>query len=208
MKATYIIETSLGEVKIPIEYDEVNKNVTDFTPVELEEEEKPTLDEFIRLDDGTEIYDYTILGAVSFYVARRREIEKWIKETELKNSIIEGILTRKVDGIDCTETESTEIKGFFRENWGDTDFVLMQKVKANFPLEYAELEELEETDAFGNSELSPIFYVDIPKVNGNGKPSEEWYNVESFKSREEAIKFAMEHFGADEEGNVSLISQS
>ena len=52
------------------------------------------------------------------------------------------------------------------------------------------------------------FFVDIPKVNGDGTPSEEWYNVQSFKTKKLAIKFAQKHFGADENGMVSLISQS
>ena len=52
------------------------------------------------------------------------------------------------------------------------------------------------------------FYVDIPKVKGDGKPSEEWYSVDSFSTREEALKFAQDSFGADENGMVSLISQS
>jgi hypothetical protein len=52
------------------------------------------------------------------------------------------------------------------------------------------------------------YFVDIPQTNGNGKPSEEWLNVESFKTRLDAIDFAKKHFGADENGMVSLISQS
>ena len=50
------------------------------------------------------------------------------------------------------------------------------------------------------------FAVDIPKVDGSGRPSEEWYCVEYFKSREEAIAFTQEHFSADSEGKVCLIS--
>ena len=54
----------------------------------------------------------------------------------------------------------------------------------------------------------PTFYVDIPKVKGDGNPSEEWYNVESFSTKEDALKYAQEHFGADEKGMVCLISNS
>jgi len=50
------------------------------------------------------------------------------------------------------------------------------------------------------------FAVDIPKVNPDGTPSEEWYCVEYFKTKMEAIQFAREFFGADYEGNVCLIS--
>jgi hypothetical protein len=49
----------------------------------------------------------------------------------------------------------------------------------------------------------PHFYVDIPQID-----KEEWLNVDFFETREEAIKYAQEHFGADENGMVSLISQS
>ena len=49
--------------------------------------------------------------------------------------------------------------------------------------------------------------VDIPKVNSNGVPSSEWYCVkDDFNSKEEAIKYAQEHFGADETGMVCLVS--
>ncbi len=57
-------------------------------------------------------------------------------------------------------------------------------------------------------ERTITFYVDIPKVDGDGKPSQEWYTVESFRTKQDAIDFAKEHFGADDNGMVSLISQS
>lgn len=47
------------------------------------------------------------------------------------------------------------------------------------------------------------FYVDIPQSH-----TDEWKNVADFKSKKAAIAYAMEKFGADENGNVSLISQS
>ena len=47
------------------------------------------------------------------------------------------------------------------------------------------------------------FYVDIPQEH-----KEEWLNTGTFDTREEAIKYAQEKFGADENGMVSLISQS
>ncbi len=47
------------------------------------------------------------------------------------------------------------------------------------------------------------FYVDIPNAD-----SEEWINIDTFDTREEAIAFAKEKFGADDNGNVSLISAS
>lgn len=52
-------------------------------------------------------------------------------------------------------------------------------------------------------EFSEHFYVDIPNIEGD-----EWLNVEMFNSKEEAINFAIDRFGADHEGKVCLISQS
>lgn len=49
------------------------------------------------------------------------------------------------------------------------------------------------------------YAVDIPQCF-NGDPIDEWYCVEYFKTKEEAIKYAQEHFGADENGCVCLIS--
>ena len=49
------------------------------------------------------------------------------------------------------------------------------------------------------------YSVDIPQCL-NGEPMDEWFCVEYFETKEQAIKFAQEHFGADEEGKVCLIS--
>jgi hypothetical protein len=48
--------------------------------------------------------------------------------------------------------------------------------------------------------------VDIPRINHSGRPEEYWRTVEYFKTKEEAIAYAREHFGADEEGRVCLVS--
>lgn len=45
------------------------------------------------------------------------------------------------------------------------------------------------------------FAVDIPQLD-----KDEWLAVNYFETREEAIKFAQETFGADENGNICLIS--
>ena len=45
------------------------------------------------------------------------------------------------------------------------------------------------------------FAVDIPQAD-----KEEWLDVEYFETKEEAIKFAQEKFGADKNGMVGLIS--
>lgn len=49
-----------------------------------------------------------------------------------------------------------------------------------------------------------IFYVDVPNPNID---TVEWINIESFGTKEEAIAFAQKHFGADENGCVSLVAQ-
>jgi hypothetical protein len=50
------------------------------------------------------------------------------------------------------------------------------------------------------------YAVDIPKVNGDGSPSDEWFCVEYCKTKKQAIAYAKKHFNADNEGRVSLIS--
>lgn len=35
----------------------------------------------------------------------------------------------------------------------------------------------------------------------------DWFNVEDFDTIEEALAFAQKHFGADEQGRVSLIRE-
>lgn len=54
---------------------------------------------------------------------------------------------------------------------------------------------------------TPIFYVDIPQQI-DGKLQEEWVNLETFLTRDEAIQYAKEHLGADDNGMISVISQS
>ena len=57
--------------------------------------------------------------------------------------------------------------------------------------------------------VSPVnkYAVDIPNINhirlGN---VEEWTNVGVFKTKEEAIKWAQENLGADENGMICVIS--
>lgn len=48
----------------------------------------------------------------------------------------------------------------------------------------------------------PVFWVDIPQK----PPIEDWQNVANFPTRDEAIKYAQDHFGADEDGNVCLVT--
>ena len=46
------------------------------------------------------------------------------------------------------------------------------------------------------------YFVDIPTFS-----SEYWNNVATFDTREEAIKFVQENFGADENGKVCLVTE-
>ena len=56
---------------------------------------------------------------------------------------IREILERKIQGIDCTEEESAEIKGFIKENPECNQLVL--SIYENFPIEHAEaVEEMED----------------------------------------------------------------
>ena len=50
--------------------------------------------------------------------------------------------------------------------------------------------------------------VDIPDINNirAGMPCEEWVNIDTFRTREEALKWAQENLGADENGMICVIS--
>jgi len=51
------------------------------------------------------------------------------------------------------------------------------------------------------------FAVDVPPSYPNRNNSyEDWVNIQTFQTRKEAIAFAMEHFGADKNGLISIIS--
>jgi len=50
------------------------------------------------------------------------------------------------------------------------------------------------------------YYVDIPTADCIGNPDGAYKNVGLFKTKADAIAFAREHFGADENGNVCLVT--
>ena len=50
------------------------------------------------------------------------------------------------------------------------------------------------------------WYVDIPDKDFLRTQDSPFFNVDTFSTREEAIAFAQEHFGADDEGRVKLVS--
>jgi hypothetical protein len=51
------------------------------------------------------------------------------------------------------------------------------------------------------------FYVDIPTEDCIGNEGAAWRNVAQCPTRKQAIEFAREHFGADDEGRICLISR-
>ena len=55
-----------------------------------------------------------------------------------------------------------------------------------------------------DDDLTNHFAVDIPHVDRID--SGEWTCLETFPTREEAIKWAMEKLGADSEGRICVIS--
>ena len=60
---------------------------------------------------------------------------------------------------------------------------------------------------FEDFETSLNFAIDIPSAITNHRGEyQEWINIEFFKTKQEAIDFVKEHFGADENGMVCLVS--
>jgi hypothetical protein len=49
--------------------------------------------------------------------------------------------------------------------------------------------------------------VDIPAVGIDGMPTTGWRELATFKTKEEAIQWAQEHLGADENGMICVISE-
>lgn len=66
------------------------------------------------------------------------------------------------------------------------------------------LKKEEESEEEFNDDIENHFAVDIPHVDRID--SGEWTNLETFQTREEAIKWAMEKLGADENGMICVIS--
>lgn len=62
----------------------------------------------------------------------------------------------------------------------------------------------EDMELYDEDDLENHFAVDIPHVNRI--ESEEWTCLETFKTREEAIAWAMEKLGADDLGRINVIS--
>lgn len=69
------------------------------------------------------------------------------------------------------------------------------------------LKELEEEA--GGDETSLGFAIDIPNSNiiPDVTPESPWINMGYFDSWQEALKYAKEYFGADDEGRICIISK-
>lgn len=65
------------------------------------------------------------------------------------------------------------------------------------------MEYIDDSDEIEDWETT--YFVDIPQCF-NGEPIDEWRTIKEFKTNEEALKYAQEHFGADENGMICLIS--
>lgn len=53
-----------------------------------------------------------------------------------------------------------------------------------------------------------MIYVDIPTIECVENDDGPYEHVASFEKRADAVKFCQDHFNADENGNVCLISGS
>lgn len=54
--------------------------------------------------------------------------------------------------------------------------------------------------------MKDVFYVDIPSIESVTNEDGPMIAVEQFATREEAIAFARDKFGADENGRICLVS--
>lgn len=48
------------------------------------------------------------------------------------------------------------------------------------------------------------YYIDIPDINEHEYP---WININTFYSKEKALAYVKEKFGADNEGRICLITE-
>ena len=64
---------------------------------------------------------------------------------------ITEILERKINGIDCTEEESAEIKMFVKEHIiqiGNGDVQLIEQIQEFFPIEFGEVIDILENNSY------------------------------------------------------------
>lgn len=78
-----------------------------------------------------------------------------------------------------------------------------------YPDSEAILDEEGHCSLCGGDCVEAHYYVDIPQESAIYKENDDdkaWLNVGIFHTRQQAIDFAKEHFGADDEGKVSLVT--
>jgi hypothetical protein len=130
--------------------------------------------------------------------------KKWFR-AEIKKEV-QGGNEVKMEESGLTEGEFFEHMGW--EYCPDYDHNLIEVVGvSNDQITEADIvfsDNSEEEEDFGNNDSEDSYAVDIPHVSRID--SGEWTNLATFKTREEAIAWAMEKLGADENGMISVIS--
>ena len=139
------------------------------------------------------IYDMQYRDGSNYKKWFRAEIKKEIKEDDdirmEESGLSEGEFFEHMGWEYCPDYDHNliEVVGVSNDQITEADIV------------FSDNSEEEEDD---NTEDS--YAVDIPHVNRI--ESGEWTNLATFKTKEEAIAWAMEKLGADEEGMICVIS--
>ena len=131
-----------------IDQYELNKNV--MVSKLLKESEASDLNGILNLIDSIQDFACDVMGmnpidVFDFEVEESREdvvksedSYKLIDSRKLTDPVIKNIITRKKQGIDCTEEESAEIKGYLRELKMPDEQHLVGDIQSLFPQEYGE----------------------------------------------------------------------
>lgn len=125
----------------------------------------------------------------------------------MPHATIKEIIERKKQGIDSTEAESAEIKGFIKENLiqvGTGEVQLVEEIQEHFPIEYGEaideMEKMNKGGKAGKETRYPFtvigskgnFQIVENKVDGKVLPSstvEHWTGKKNkFNTQKDAIK--------------------
>ena len=142
------------------------------------------------------IYDMQYRDGSNYKKWFRAEIKKEIKEgNEVKmeeSGLTEGEFFDHMGWEYCPDYDHNllEVVGVSNDQIVEADIVFSENI------------EEEKEEDFEDSEDS--YAVDIPHVSRI--ESGEWTNLATFKTREDAIAWAMEKLGADENGMICVIS--
>lgn len=130
-----------------------------------------------------------------------------VKETEL-----EVIVYQTDHGEDSSNYTYAEVLSLAKGNKRYADLLITRaswqhiETLIEEDLREGEIREVGNTYLLTGGDLDGNFWVDLPTEECVDNSDGAWKNIATFKTREEAIAFAKEHFGADEEGRVSLVS--